>query len=150
MNLRQVRAWYSGQFPNLKEIDPLIRPLLALLNDLPGCATICSCAGAGLVGNTKKRHFKYDLPYLYMVCRNIHSMTLLLMAYHKSGGFVVGYHTPEAKKKHAGMGFEVDANEPTITFHFRSYKQLKKFERSLQSLLMAFVSDEDVSVERVL
>lgn len=146
MNLKQVREWYSGRFPNLKEIDPLIRPLLTLLNDLPGCATICSCAGAGRVGSTKKRHFKYDIPYLYMVCRDVHSMALLLMAYHKSGGFEVAYHTPEAKKG----GFETDANEPAITFHFRNYKQLKKFEKSLRVLLMAFVSNECVKIERVL
>jgi len=148
MNLKQVREWYGGQFPNQKDMDPLIRSLLDLLNEMPGCATICSCAGAGPVGNTKKKHPKKDFPYIYMVCRNVHSMATILLAYHKCNGFDISYHTPESKMKRIGMGFEIDAGEPAMSFHFRNYKQLKKFEVTLKEFVTAFVGGEEIKVRK--
>jgi len=129
LTLEQVRTWYDGK-AGLKKVDPEIKSVINLLNVLPGCATICSCAGCGIIGGTKKSlHPKYQEPYIFMVCRNVHSMFLLMSAA-RSAQCIVEYIPANSKD----CVFSEENQEDTICFRFYHLCQMARFGDKLIDL----------------
>jgi len=125
LTLEQVRTWYDKA--GLERVDPFIKPLVKSLNTLPGCATICSCAGDGPTGEDRRRvHPKCSEPYIWMVCRNTRSMFFLLSAA-RDAQCVVEYDTPPND-----MEFIKETQEDTIGFRFYTWRQVERFEKKLR------------------
>jgi len=125
LTLEQVRTWYDKA--GLDKIDLYIKPLVKFLNTLPGCATICSCAGYGPIGkNRRKVHPKCEEPYIWMVCRNTRSMFFLTSAA-RDAQCEVDYNTSPSD-----FQFIKEAQEDTIGFRFYTWSQVERFEKKLR------------------
>lgn len=131
MKLEDIRS-FLGEKPWQEVVDPYIFNLIEMLNSMPGCATIASCAGAGLKGhNRRKKHTRRDKPYLYMVCRDATSMFLIISAL-RGIDAQIEYDTPKKRK----TTFHMSGNDiPTISVHFKTHKHIVEFERHLILLI---------------
>jgi len=140
MDLAECREWYS-EFTacdeNWKDVlDPWIRDLILYLNDLPGCATMCSCAGRGPIGDKPRRnHPPGDIGYVMMKCTNAQMMALIVLA-----------ATMEKVEMYVRSGEGNNGPSTETISLYASFRKLKKFEKTVKFLKDKYDSEKEVSV----
>lgn len=141
-NREDIRQWYcnyqtsQGAAPKAKWIDTIdleIKPFIVWLNQLPGCATICSCAGYGLRQGSQEPHSPEDRPYLFIYCTNPEVMFVLVAA-----SSMVNSTVTLCSADNTAIG------KSAITIYFESPTDIKRYESYAREGVVMFSNNGDL------
>lgn len=139
--LVEWRDWYNDTIGHninwVDSLDPWIKKLVQFLNELPGCVTLCSCAGAGPVGGRRGlKHESNDTGYVMLKTTDVQVTTLIVLA-------ACDKDLDVLVREGSGEG---GPNTGTISL-YGEYKQIKKFERRIRTLVKQYINKKEVSVD---